>query len=106
MWKYETIETIDLAERKQYGALGGARKVYRIFDEDTSDEYYVTADYAITSDRGPETMIFRSDDDGTIHDWGELWSGYGDAVEDDEGIEEFIDELNDRKPYSVRYEWE
>jgi len=93
MWKYETVKTLDLSDRFRYGASGGSRKTYRIFD-DSENEYFVTVDYAITFDRGPETMLFRSDQNGTITDWSDLWTVFDDGVSNDICVKEYVEYLN------------
>ena len=94
-YKYEEIKNENLEARCKLGALGGCRKTYRVFN--SQESYFVVADYAVTADRGPETMIFMGDEDGKVIDWGDLWSWPGDAVTDDYGIRDYVGELNFNK---------
>ncbi len=50
-------------------------EVVLIKDEDTGNHYVVSR--AVTFDRGDETMIFASDENGVVSDWSDLYAGYG-----------------------------
>lgn len=49
--------------------------VWLVKDTVTGKFYTVSRNH--TFDRGDETMIFASDEDGETTDWSDLWSGYG-----------------------------
>lgn len=46
-----------------------------IKDEDTGNHYVVSR--TTTFDRGDETMVFASDENGVTSDWHDLYAGYG-----------------------------
>lgn len=79
---------------------GGYRAVYKLSDfiafgkgESTR---FVCADYAVTFDRGPETMLFPCDENGTVLDWSELWCDYCDTVGNDMAVEAFCKMLEEK----------
>ena len=87
MIEYKRIRFGDL-NRSQ----GGCRALYELSEEvaySTGRTRYVIADFAYTFDHGPETMVFPSDKDGNVLNWGELWVSYGDAVSDDLAVSAF-----------------
>lgn len=51
---------------------------------------YVAADFAYTLDRGPETMLFRADEEGNVKSWTELYAVYRDGVSDDSAMAELF----------------
>lgn len=75
---------------------GGMRKVYEIdppvaYGRGKSTRF-VVADYADTFDRGPETMVFPSDEHGEVLDWCDLFVGCGNMVEDDSAVRAFMEQ--------------
>lgn len=60
---------------------------------------YVVADFAVTPDHGPETMLFKADESGGVVDWGDLWCLPHDAVSDDSGIDELVLFYTDDETY-------
>lgn len=60
---------------------------------------YVAADFAVTPDHGPETMLFKCNEDGVVTDWSYLWCVYHDAVSDDSAIEDFLLFYGDDETY-------
>lgn len=67
--------------------LSGWNGVAKLYRNATTDEYYVVS-RANTSDRGDETMIFKSlDSEGDSVDFTDLYAGYG--VDHETAVAEF-----------------
>jgi hypothetical protein len=50
----------------------GEARVYRVPVSEAFPTGYVVASAAMTSDRGPETMLFPCDEQGNVSDWCEI----------------------------------
>lgn len=60
---------------------------------------HVVADFSVTPDRGPETMLFKADVHGIVTNWQELWCVYRDAVTDDSAITDLVMFYRDDETY-------